>query len=81
MRLSLIVMCVVEQGVVMRYRVLMIVLFMGSVEMMRLFTCERSGVSCCREVNACGLVQEKGDVHDVSEFPLLFVAACSQLVC
>ena len=41
MRLSLIVMCVVEQGVAMKYGVLMIVLLMGDVEMMRLFTCER----------------------------------------
>ena len=75
------VICVVEQGGDVTCRVIMIVLLTGDVEVMRLFTCERSGVSCWSEVNACGLVQEKGDVHDVSEFPLLFVAACSQLVC
>ena len=75
------VICVVEQGADVKCRVLMIVLLMGDVEMMRLFTCERSGVSCWSEVNACGLVNERGDVNDVSECPLLFVAACGKLVC
>ena len=60
MKLSLMVMCVVEQGANMNCRVMMIVSLTGDVEMTRSFTCERTGVSCWSEVNACGLVQEKG---------------------